>query len=441
MSANLVELVQNAGIVGAGGAGFPTQVKLNCTVDTVVVNGAECEPLLRVDQQLMALEAVKMLTALQAVIDQTQAKEGIIGLKKKYTPAIEAINKELSAFPKIRMHLLKNFYPAGDEQVLVYETTGRIVPEAGIPLNVGTLVINVETLLNIYDIMVDNKPVTDTYLTLTGEVKNKLTTKVPLGITVREALELAGGTTIEDFVVINGGPMMGKIVDLESTITKTTKGLIVLAKNHSLIISKTKSIKETMKMAGMACMQCNYCTELCPRYALGHNLEPHKLMRIAAYGSTCDTSTQATNAFLCCECGLCQYACVMDLQPWKFNTMLKRELASNGIKNPHHNVPTSAVPFREGKQFNVYRLVSRLELTKYDLPAPMVETDKVFTKVNLLLSQHIGAPAVAVVNVGDHVERGQLVGDIPEGKLSSKVFASISGRISAADSEKITIES
>ena len=441
MSANLVELVQNAGIVGAGGAGFPTQVKLNCKVDTVVVNGAECEPLLRVDQQLMALEAVKMLTALQAVMDQTQAKEGIIGLKKKYTPAIEALNKELTAFPKIRMHLLKNFYPAGDEQVLVYETTGRIVPEAGIPLNVNTLVINVETLLNIYDIMVNNKPVVDTYLTLTGEVKNKLTTKVPLGITVREALELAGGTTIEDFVVINGGPMMGKIVDLESTITKTTKGLIVLAKDHPLIISKTKSIKETMKMAGMACMQCNYCTELCPRYALGHNLEPHKLMRIAAYGSTCDTSTQATNAFLCCECGLCQYACVMDLQPWKFNTMLKRELGSKGIKNPHHNVPTAAMPFREGKQFNVYRLVSRLGLTKYDLPAPMVETDKTFSKVNLLLSQHIGAPAVAVVNVGDHVERGQLIGDIPEGKLSSKVFASISGRISAADSEKITIES
>lgn len=94
------------------------------------------------------------------------------------------------------------------------------------------------------------------------------------------------------------------------------------------------------------------------------------------------------------------------------------------------------MPFREGKQFNVYRLVSRLGLTKYDLPAPMVETDKTFSKVNLLLSQHIGAPAVAVVNVGDHVERGQLIGDIPEGKLSSKVFASISGRISAADSEK-----
>ncbi|MGL4607710.1 MAG: 4Fe-4S dicluster domain-containing protein [Eubacteriaceae bacterium] len=441
MSANLIELVQSAGIVGAGGAGFPTQVKLNCTVDTVIVNGAECEPLLRVDQQLMALEAVQMLTALQAVIDQTQAKEGIIGLKKKYKAAIESLNKELHNFPMIRIHELKNFYPAGDEQVLVYETTKRIVPEAGIPLNVGALVINVETLLNIYDIMINNKPVIDTYLTLTGEVKNRITTKVPLGIKVREALELAGGTTVDDYVVINGGPMMGKIVDVESTITKTTKGLIVLDKNHPLILSKVKSVEETIRLSGMACMQCNFCTELCPRNAIGHALEPHKLMRIAAYGSTCDSTTQATNAFLCCECGLCQYACVMDLQPWKFNTMLKQQLSSKGIKNPHHNVPEEAVPCRENKQFNVYRLVSRLGLSDYDLPAPMIAIDKNYTEVNLLLSQHIGAPAEAVVNVGDFVERGQLVGEIPEGKLSSRVFASISGKVIAVDSEKITIQS
>jgi Na+-translocating ferredoxin:NAD+ oxidoreductase RnfC subunit len=278
-------------------------------------------------------------------------------------------------------------------------------------------------------------------VTLTGEVKRPLTTKLPLGITVKEALEVAGGTTIDEFVVINGGPMMGKIVDVDSTITKTTKGLIVLPKMHPLIISKTKPVKESMKMAAIACMQCNYCTELCPRYSLGHNLEPHKLMRIAAYASTLDTSTQATNAFLCCECGLCQYACVMDLQPWKINTMLKRELGGRGIKNPHHNAPETAVPFRESKQFNVYRLVSRLGLTKYDLPAPMVETENNYKKVSLLLSQHIGAPAQPVVKVGEQVDQGQLVAEIPEGKLSSRIFASISGRVSAVDGDKIIIES
>ena len=440
MSANLVELVENAGIVGAGGAGFPTQVKINCKVDTVIVNGAECEPLLRVDQQLMEFEAVKMLTALKAVMDQTEAKEGIIGLKSKYKAAIAVLNKELVNFPNIRIHQMGNFYPAGDEQVLVYEATKRIVPEGGIPLNVNTIVINVETLVNIYDIMCQGQAVIDTYITITGEVRNKMTTKLPLGITVKEALDLAGGTTVDDFVVINGGPMMGKIVELDSTITKTTKGLIVLAKDHSLVVSKEKPVKESMKMAAIACMQCNYCTELCPRYTLGHNLEPHKLMRIAAYASTVDTSTQATNAFLCCECGLCQYACVMDLQPWKINVMLKQELGERGIKNPHHEKPQQVEAFRAGKQFNVHRLVTRLGPTKYDLPAPMVETEHSFKKVNLLLSQHIGAPSQPVVKVNDNVEKGDLVADIPTGKLGAKIFASISGRISAVDSEKITIE-
>lgn len=441
MSTNLVEIVKSAGIIGAGGAGFPTHVKIDAEVDTVIVNGAECEPLLRVDQQLMAERARHMLVALQAVIDQTKAKAGIVGLKKKYVSAIGALRQELSAFPKIDLHIMNNFYPAGDEQTLVHETTGRIVPEGGIPLNVGTLVINVETLLNIYDIMNEDKPVVDKYITVTGAVRNKITTRVPLGITVREALELAGGPTISDYVVINGGPMMGKIVDIDSYVTKTTKGFIVLPKDHSLIESKTRSTKNMMKMAGMACMQCNLCTEVCPRHALGHNLEPHKLMRIAAYGSTCDSTTQATNAFLCCECGLCQYACVMDLQPWKFNIMLKKELASKGIKNPHHDKPESADPFKTAKQFNVHRLISRLGLDEYDQPAPMVECDKVFKEVTIQLSQHIGAPAQPIVAVGDVVEVGTLIGEIPDGALGSRIFSSINGKVTAIEDGKITIRS
>lgn len=439
MSTNLVDIVKSAGIIGAGGAGFPTHVKIDAEVDTVIVNGAECEPLLRVDQQLMAIRAGQMLTALQAVMDHTKAKAGIVGLKKKYVPAIGALRQELPKFPKISLHIMENFYPAGDEQTLVYETTGRIVPEGGIPLNVGTLVINVETLLNIYDMMEEQKPVTDKYITLTGEVRNRITTKVPLGITVREALELAGGPTISDFVIINGGPMMGKIVDIDSYITKTTKGLIVLPKDHSLILSKTRSIQDTLKMAGMACMQCSLCTEVCPRHKIGHNLEPHKLMRLAAYGSTCDTTTLATNAFLCCECELCQYACVMDLQPWKVNTYLKQQLASQGMKNPHHNKPEKADPFYEAKRFDVHRLISRLGIDAYDQPAPMTECTKQFAEVTLQMAQHIGAPAQPVVAVGDEVKKGDLIGEIPEGSLGARIFASIDGKVTAIEDGKITI--
>ena len=440
MSTNLVEVVKSAGIIGAGGAGFPTHVKINAEVETVIVNGAECEPLLRVDQQLMAMDARQMLTALQAVVDHTKAKEAIVGLKEQYVPAISALREELKDFPKIRLHVMKSFYPAGDEQTLVYETTGKIVPEGGIPLNVGALVINVETLINIYDMLEDGKPVTDKYLTVTGNVAHRMTTKVPLGITVREALDLAGGPTIKDFVIINGGPMMGKIVDIDSYITKTTKGLIVLPKDHPLIDSKTMSVETMLRQARTACMQCSLCTEVCPRNALGHDLSPHKMMRLAAYGKTCDTTTEATNAFLCCECGLCEYACVMGLQPWKLNSMLKQQLGKQGIKNPHHNQPTKADPFKEMKKFDTHRLIARLGITEFDKPAPFEECKKEFGKVTIQLAQHIGAPAQAVVAVGDEVTKGTLIGEIPEGKLSARIFASIDGKVEAIENGKITIK-
>ena len=440
MSTNLVELVKSAGIVGAGGATFPTHVKIDAQVEIVIVNGAECEPLLRVDQQLMDVRAGHMLTALQAVMDHTGAKQGIVGLKEQYIPAIGSLSKELVNFPNIKLHIMKSFYPAGDEQTLVYDATKRIVPEGGIPLNVGCLVINVETLLNIYDMMTEEKPVIDKYLTVTGFVKRLMTTQVPLGITVREALELAGGPTISDFVVINGGPMMGKIVELDSYITKGTKGLIVLPKDHYLIQSKTRTVTQTVRTAATACMQCSMCTEVCPRHALGHSLAPHKLMRIAAYGSTCDKTTAATTAFLCCECGLCQYACVMDLQPWKFNQILKRELGSQGIRNPHHDKPEKAAPFKEDKKYNTHRLIARLGIGQFDQPAPLEECTKEFKEVHIQLSQHIGAPAQAVVSVGDEVKRGQLIGEIPEKALSARVFASIDGKVTDISNNVITIK-
>ena len=131
----------------------------------------------------------------------------------------------------------------------------------------------------------------------------------------------------------------------------------------------------------------------------------------------------------------------MDLQPWKFNIALKRELGSKGIKNPHHNKPEKADPFRSAKQFNVHRLISRLGLDEYDKPAPMVDCDKQFTEVTIQLAQHIGAPAQPVVSVGDVVEKGTLIGEIPEGSLGARIFASIDGKVTAVEDGKITIRS
>ena len=191
MQENLLGLVEQAGVVGAGGAGFPTHVKLKAQADTVIINGAECEPLLRVDQQLMALRAGDLLDALDLLVEQVGASQGVVALKEHYHAAVEALERELSRHPRLRIHRMGAFYPAGDEQVIVYEVTGRVVPEGGIPLNVGVVVSNVETALNVLAAVRHQAPVIEKYVTLTGAVRTPKTVKVPLGITVAEALALA----------------------------------------------------------------------------------------------------------------------------------------------------------------------------------------------------------------------------------------------------------
>ncbi len=439
MQENLTALVERAGIVGAGGAGFPTHVKLNAKADTVIINGAECEPLLRVDQQLMAQQADRLLQALNMIVEQVGAGEGVVALKEHYHAAVAALQQELPRYPKLRVHQMGAFYPAGDEQVIVYEVTGRVVPEGGIPLNVGVVVTNVETALNVLE-ATEGRPVTEKYVTLTGAVRTPKTVKVPLGITVAEALALAGGPTVAEYRIVNGGPMMGQLVAPESAITKTTKGLIVVPAGHPLLNSLERPLGVSTRQAATACMQCSLCSEVCPRGLLGHRIQPHKLMRLAAYGSMCDPAQTPMNAYLCCGCRLCEYACVMGLQPWKLNSNLKGILGKQGIRNSLNNKPEHAAPFREFKRYPVHKLIHQLGLDAYDVDAPMDGNTPAFGKVTLPLRQNVGAPAEPVVSVGDQVQKGDLIARIPEGKLGANLHASISGKVAAVDGGSITIQ-
>ena len=439
MSENLIAQVQSAGVVGAGGAGFPTHVKLNAKADPVLVNGGGCEPLLRVDQQLMDLQAEKLLTALDLIVDHVGAEKGVVALKEHYHAAAASLQRELPKHPKLSVHLLGAFYPAGDEQVIVYEVTGRIVPEGGIPLAVGVVVTNVETALNVLDAS-QGKPVVEKYVTLTGAVRTPKTVKVPLGITVAQALALAGGATVDHYKVVNGGPMMGKIVPVDSTITKTTKGLIVVPDGHPLLVSLERPITDSTRRAATACMQCSLCSEVCPRHMLGHRIEPHKLMRVAAYGSLCAPEQTPMNAYLCVGCRLCEYACVMGLQPWKLNNNMKNILAGQGIRNELHNQPEHAAPFRDYKRYPVHKLIHQLGLSSYDVSAPLDESVPAYDRVRLPLRQGAGAPSEPVVSVGAQVDKGGLIAQIPEGKLGSSLHASIAGTIAAIDGESIVIQ-
>lgn len=433
--AQLVSLVKDAGVVGAGGAGFPTHVKLAADdVEYVIVNGAECEPLLRVDQQLSETHARELLNTLDIITSALGARKGIFALKGKYKNAIKALNGSIGERDNLEIFQLKDFYPAGDEQVLVYEVTERIVPEGGIPLMVGCVVINVETLLNVSNAL-NQMPVTHTYVTVTGMVAEPATFHAPIGISFQSLIEAAGGATVRDYVVIDGGPMMGKITsNLSQPITKTTKGIIVLSSSHPLVLKKDIDLGIAIKRAMSVCCQCRFCTDMCPRNLLGHSIEPHKVLRTVGYGITTD-SAAVTQSFLCSECGVCDlFACSMHLSPRLMNMELKRELSSRGLKNPHKRSDLKAKSNRELVRIPVKRLISRLGIDSLDGPAPLDEGRVEVTRVVLPLKQHIGAPSIPIVRNGDVVNEGDLVADIPQNVIGARIHAPIAGTVRLEDS-------
>lgn len=150
-----LEKIRNAGVVGAGGAGFPTHIKISNEAEVVIANGAECESLLRVDRQVMENFPDKVISGLQTVMEISNAKRGVICLKEKYHLAVERLKEAIKDKKNITLLLLRSYYPAGDEQQMVYEVTGRVVPRGGLPINVGAIVTNVSTLVNIAEALND----------------------------------------------------------------------------------------------------------------------------------------------------------------------------------------------------------------------------------------------------------------------------------------------
>ncbi len=427
--------VREAGVVGAGGAGFPTHVKFTAQAEIVIVNGAECEPLLKTDQQLAALFPEQLIKGLSLAMEATGAKKGIIALKTKYKEAIVALQPYLTE--TMQISIMPDIYPAGDEVITIWLTTGRRVPAGKIPLDIGVVVNNVQTLLNVARAC-DGEPVTTRTLTVTGAVNKPITVTVPIGTSLREVLELAGGGRSEDLIYINGGPMMGKLItDLSEPVTKTTGGLIALPTDHLLILRKSKPLETILRIAKTVCEQCSFCTELCPRHIIGHELSPHLLIRAVNYMKLGKTS-MLTSALTCSECGVCEaYACPVGISPLRVNLALKAELRAKGLiyLGDLGNVD----PMAEHRLIPTSRLLDRLNLRKFYSEAPLSTERHVPEEVTLKLQQHIGAPAEAIVKVGDVVSVGQVVGEIPVGLLGARIHASLSGTVMKVTPQTITI--
>ena len=434
----LQKIIQENGVAGAGGAGFPTYAKLDERADTILMNCAECEPLLKLHRQLLERHAYEIMKTFHMVKETVGASEAIIGIKKSYVQTVKALQQHIEEFPGMRIHLLEEVYPMGDEVVMIYEATGRVVRPGGLPIEQGVAVFNVETLYNVYRAVEKQKPVTDKYVSVVAEVSNPVTVRVPLGCTLDEVVAQAGNVTVKDPVYFVGGPMMGRIGSGSEPVTKTTNAILVLPKEHVIVMKKQRSSSIDLKRAASICCHCHTCTDLCPRNALGHPIDPALFMRAASNQDFRDMNPYLDAAF-CCSCGVCEmYSCPQSLAPRSLLADMKGGLRKAGIRPPQGVEPKKVLPSRELRKVPEERLMARLALTKYDKDAPMDENLVDVSKVTILLSQHIGAPAQAIVKAGEQVTRGQMIAK-PANGLSVGIHASICGKVTEVTDRHIVI--
>ncbi|MDR2170445.1 MAG: SLBB domain-containing protein [Planctomycetaceae bacterium] len=436
-----IDQIAAGGVVGAGGAGFPTHVKLSSRGDVVVVNAAECEPLLHKDKELIRNYADRLIFGLSVSMGLIGASRGIFGVKGKYVDVIAGLRSGLLSGMEVIP--LDDIYPAGDELVLIYETVGRVVAPGGIPLSVGVVVLNVETVFNIAA-AVGGEPVTDKFISVSGAVNSPCTVRAPVGAALSVVISAAGGVNISDPAFVVGGAMMGYIEsDLSKPVIKTTGGVIVLPKDHFVVQRKLWDWSQVKRIGRAACDQCCFCTELCPRNLLGHPIEPHRAMR--SLGFSADAKADVKGTQFCSECNLCSYcSCPEGLDPRNVCAENKRRIL-NEIRNGAERWTNP--PFRKERPMQHFknrrmpteRLIKKIGLASYVNKAPLksevIEVDRVI----IPLRQHIGAPSTPVIKLGEQVKKGDLIAQKSNTAIGANIHASISGKITNISNDMIEI--
>ena len=235
---DLKQIMQEAGIVGAGGAGFPSYAKLADGADILVVNGAECEPLLYTDYAFLQKQMPMVLAGIKAVLEYAKIPQGLLCVKEHTAKRLRLTDGTKLA-DRIFLKTLPDVYPMGDEISLIYQATGRVVRPGNLPITAGVIVLNVETLYNVAVSVKFSTPVTRKWLTIAGDIPQPIVVTVPVGTPVSELFEKNSIVVPEDYVVLDGGPSMGKVIDPESAvITKTTgrnqdhKGIVDFAESY-----------------------------------------------------------------------------------------------------------------------------------------------------------------------------------------------------------------
>ena len=292
----IVQKIQEAGIVGLGGATFPTHVKLvppkGMKAKILLINGVECEPYLTSDHRLMLEKADEILVGTQLLMKAMNVEKAVIGIENNKPDAIQLLTDKARNYNGISVIALKVKYPQGGEKQLIKAVTGKEVPSGGLPIAVGAVVSNVGTAFAVYEAIQKNKPLFERVVTVTGKgVKNPSNFKVRIGTATAELIEAAGGLPENTGKIISGGPMMGRaITSPDIPVTKGTSGILIMPET------------EAKRKPYMECIRCSRCVSVCPM-----GLEPFLLMTLGQK----QIFDRAENERImdCIECGSCAYTC------------------------------------------------------------------------------------------------------------------------------------
>lgn len=294
---DLLEVIQDAGIVGMGGAGFPTHVKLSPknpdSIDYIIVNGSECEPYLTSDYRRMLEEPEKVVTGLEIVLHMFPQASGIIAIEDNKPEAIRIMKEQTADHPKIQVNVMKTKYPEGAERQLIYANTGRYINSGMLPADAGCIVHNVDTVTAIYKAVVEGVPLIDRIITISGDdIVDPKNFKVLLGTSLQELIEAAGGYLDgEPEKIISGGPMMGKAMfSAEVPAVKGSSAVLCMKKDEVAACEPSN------------CIRCGRCVAVCPG-----RVNPTKLASLAEHGKL-DAFVEQ-DGMECCECGCCSYVC------------------------------------------------------------------------------------------------------------------------------------
>nr|WP_321357533.1 electron transport complex subunit RsxC [uncultured Draconibacterium sp.] len=293
---DIVKKIQEAGIVGLGGATFPTHVKLvppkGMKAEVLLINGVECEPYLTSDHRLMLEKADEIMVGIQLLMKAMGVEKAVIGIENNKPDAIKLLKEKSASYRGVSVQPLKVQYPQGGEKQLINAVTGKEVPSGALPIAVGAVVSNVGTAFAVYEAIQKNKPLVERVVTVTGKgVEKPSNFMVRIGTATSELIEAAGGLPENTGKIISGGPMMGRaIASLDVPVTKGTSGLLLMQEEES----KREEIQ--------ACIRCSRCTSVCPM-----GLEPYLLMTLGEK----QIFDRAENERImdCIECGSCSYTC------------------------------------------------------------------------------------------------------------------------------------